>query len=44
MEGYLTVGEAAERWGVSERRISQYCAQGLIVNVNEKVSQALMKF
>ena len=30
MEGYLTVGEAAEKWGVSERRISQYCAQGLI--------------
>ena len=30
MEGYLSIGEAAERWGVSERRISQYCAQGLI--------------
>ena len=30
MEGYLSLREAAERWGVSERRISQYCTQGRI--------------
>ena len=30
MEGYLTVGEAAEKWGVSEGRICQYCLRGRI--------------
>ena len=27
---YITVREAAEKWGVSERRINQYCAEGRI--------------
>ena len=27
---YMTVREAAEKWGVSERRINQYCAEGRI--------------
>lgn len=30
MEGYLSIGEAAKKWDVSERRIYQYCAQGRI--------------
>ena len=30
MEGYLSIREASEKWGVSERRIYQYCAQGRI--------------
>lgn len=30
MEGYLSIREAAEKWGVSERRINQYCAEGRI--------------
>lgn len=30
MEGYLSIREAAEKWGVSERRVNQYCAQGRI--------------
>lgn len=30
MEGYLTVGEAAEKWGVSEGRICQYSLRGRI--------------
>ena len=30
MDGYLSIREAAEKWGVSERRINQYCAQGRI--------------
>ena len=30
MEGYLSIREAAEKWGVSERRINQYCSQGRI--------------
>lgn len=30
MKGYLSIREAAEKWGVSERRVNQYCAQGRI--------------
>jgi DNA-binding CsgD family transcriptional regulator len=30
MEGYWSIREAAEKWGVSERRINQYCSQGRI--------------
>lgn len=30
MEGYLSIREAAEKWGVSTRRINQYCSQGRI--------------
>lgn len=30
MEGYLSIREAAEKWGVSERRIGQYCTEGRI--------------
>ena len=30
METYLSVREAAEKWGVSQRRVHQYCAEGRI--------------
>ena len=30
MEGYLSIRESAEKWGVSQRRINQYCAEGRI--------------
>ena len=30
MEGYLSIREVAEKWGVSQRRINQYCAEGRI--------------
>ena len=30
MKTYLSLREAAEKWGVSERRINQYCAEGRI--------------
>ncbi len=30
MKGYLSIREAAEKWGVSQRRINQYCSQGRI--------------
>ena len=30
MKGYLSIREAAEKWGVSERRIQQYCLNGRI--------------
>lgn len=33
MKGYLSIREAAEKWGVSERRVSQYCAEGRIPGV-----------
>ena len=30
MEGYISIRQAAEKWGVSERRINQYCSEGRI--------------
>lgn len=30
MENYLSIREAAVKWGVSERRINQYCSEGRI--------------
>lgn len=30
MKGYLSIREAAEKWGVSERRVNQYCIEGRI--------------
>lgn len=30
MKGYLSIREAACKWGVSERRVNQYCAEGRI--------------
>ena len=30
MEDYLSLREAAQKWGVSERRINQYCTEGRI--------------
>lgn len=30
MKGYISIREAAEKWGVSERRINQYCSEGRI--------------
>ncbi len=30
MQGYLSVQEAAVKWGVSERRVKQYCSEGRI--------------
>lgn len=28
--GYISVREASYKWGVSERRVNQYCVQGRI--------------
>ena len=30
MKGYIAVREASYKWGVSERRVNQYCTQGRI--------------
>lgn len=30
MEGYLSIREASGKWGISERRVNQYCAEGRI--------------
>ena len=30
MKGYVSIREAAKKWGVSERRINQYCSEGRI--------------
>ena len=39
MGRYLSVREAAEKWGVSERRINQYCSEGRIPDA-EKIGKA----
>ena len=30
MKGYLSIRETSYKWGVSERRVNQYCTQGRI--------------
>ena len=30
IKGYISIREAAYRWGVSKRRVNQYCAEGRI--------------
>ena len=30
MKGYLSIRETSYKWGISERRVNQYCAQGRI--------------
>ena len=30
IKGYISIREASCRWGVSERRVNQYCAKGRI--------------
>ena len=30
IEGYISIREASYRWGVSERRVNQYCAEGRV--------------
>ena len=30
IKGYISIREVSYRWGVSERRVNQYCAEGRI--------------
>ena len=30
MKGYLSIKEAARKWGISERWVNQYCTDGRI--------------
>ena len=39
MKNYLSLREAAEKWGVSERRINQYCKEGRIPGA-QKIGKA----
>ncbi len=32
MKGYLSTKETAEKWGVSERRVNQFCAEGRVLS------------
>ena len=32
IKGYISIREASYRWGVSERRVNQYCAEGRIAH------------
>ena len=29
IKGYISIREASYRWGVSERRVNQYCAEAV---------------
>lgn len=33
MKGYLSIRETSYKWGISERRVNQYVAQGRITGV-----------
>lgn len=33
MKDYISVREAADKWGVSERRVNQYCIQARIPDI-----------
>ena len=33
MKGYLSIRETSYKWGISERRVNQYVAQGRIPGV-----------
>jgi excisionase family DNA binding protein len=35
MNGYLTVKEAAARWGVTERQVQLWCKSGMIGGVTQ---------
>ncbi|MHB8276828.1 MAG: helix-turn-helix domain-containing protein [Candidatus Humimicrobiaceae bacterium] len=35
MKNYISVREAADKWGVSERRVNQYCLQDRIPGVSK---------
>ena len=37
MENYITLSEASEKWGISERRIRTLCAEGRIEGVTSIV-------
>ena len=42
IKGYISIREASYRWGVSERRVNQYCAEGRISGADIKeLSSAL---
>lgn len=41
MKQYLSLREAAEKWGVSERRINQYCAEG--PNITKRALAAALR-
>ena len=35
IKGYISIREASYRWGVSERRVNQYCAEGRIPGASQ---------
>jgi excisionase family DNA binding protein len=35
VKDYISVREAANKWGVSERRVNQYCQQGRVLGLTK---------
>ena len=43
IKDYISIREVPYRWGVSERRVNQYCAEGLILSALELEASAKRK-
>ena len=41
IKGYISIRKASYRWGVSERRVNQYCAEGRISGASRRILSAL---
>ena len=41
IKGYISIREASYRWGVSERRVNQYCAEGRIPGASRPIPAAV---
>lgn len=35
MDGYLTIKEVADKWGISTRRVQKMCSEGMIEGVTK---------
>lgn len=42
IKGYISIREASYRWGVSERRVNQYCAEGHDKRTNDHLASILL--
>ena len=39
MNGYISIREASYKWGVSERRVNQYCSLGSYCSMSESLDE-----
>ena len=41
IEGYLTIKQVAEKWGVTRRRVQTLCSQGRIPGATDNIRRLL---